>query len=147
MANHTSWLQWNFPLLICAWKLGPALAAGNTVVIKPAELTPLSALYLGKLAVEAGFAPGVVNVVPGYGDEAGAALSAHPGVAKISFTGSTVVGKKVLRTASETNLKKVTLELGGKSPSIVFDDADINQVIEWVNGGIFYNMGCADLIF
>ncbi|KAF9872230.1 aldehyde dehydrogenase (NAD+) [Colletotrichum karsti] len=134
-------IPWNFPILMCGWKLGPALAAGNVVVLKPAELTPLSALYLGKLVVEAGFPPGAVNIVPGLGHEAGAALSAHPDVAKISFTGSTAVGKSILRASAETNLKKVTLELGGKSPSIVLDGADLDEVVEWVNGGIFYNMG------
>ncbi|CAI6094853.1 unnamed protein product [Clonostachys chloroleuca] len=134
-------IPWNFPLLITCWKLGPALAAGNTVVIKPAELTSLSALYLAKLVVEAGFPPGVVNVVTGLGNEAGQALTEHPDVKKISFTGSTPVGKVILKTSADTNLKKVTLELGGKSPSIVFDDADLDQVIEAVNGGIFYNMG------
>jgi aldehyde dehydrogenase (NAD+) len=111
------------------------------VVIKPAELTSLSALYLAKLVVEAGFPPGTVNVVTGFGNEAGQALTEHPDVKKISFTGSTPVGKAILKTSADTNLKKVTLELGGKSPSIVFDDADLDQVIEAVNGGIFYNMG------
>ncbi|KAH0442454.1 aldehyde dehydrogenase (NAD+) [Colletotrichum camelliae] len=116
-------IPWNFPILMCGWKLGPALAAGNVAILKPAELTPLSALYLGKLVVEAGFPPGVVNIVPGLGHEAGAALSNHPDVAKLSFTGSTAV------------------ELGGKSPSIVFGSANLKEVVEWVNGGIFYNMG------
>lgn len=115
-------------------------------MIKPAELTPLSTLYLGKLAVEAAFPPGVVNVVPGFGSEAGAALTAHSGVKKISFTGSTAVGKAIQRASADTNLKKVTLELGGKSPSIVFDDADLDETIEWLNGGIFYNMGYVCLL-
>ncbi|KAF5500407.1 Aldehyde dehydrogenase [Colletotrichum siamense] len=134
-------IPWNFPILMCGWKLGPALAAGNVAVLKPAELTPLSALYLGKLIVEAEFPPGVVNIVPGLGHEAGAALSNHPDVAKVSFTGSTAVGKGILHASADSNLKKVTLELGGKSPSIVFGSADLDEVVEWVNGGIFYNMG------
>jgi acyl-CoA reductase-like NAD-dependent aldehyde dehydrogenase len=123
------------------WKLAPALAAGNTAVLKPAELTPLSALYVGKLIQEAGFPPGVVNIVTGLGVEAGAALASHPGVSKISFTGSTPVGKGLLRASADSNLKKITLELGGKSPSVIFNDADLDDVVEWVNGGIFYNMG------
>ncbi|KAF5498733.1 Aldehyde dehydrogenase [Colletotrichum fructicola] len=134
-------IPWNFPILMCGWKLGPALAAGSVAVLKPAELTPLSALYLGKLIVEAEFPPGVVNIVPGLGHEAGAALSNHPDVAKVSFTGSTAVGKGILHASADSNLKKVTLELGGKSPSIVFGSADLDEVVEWVNGGIFYNMG------
>lgn len=109
--------------------------------MKPAELTPLSALYLGKLVVEAGFPPGVVNIIPGYGQDAGAALSAHPDVSKVSFTGSTAVGRSILVAAAATNLKKISLELGGKSPSIVFDSADLDEVVEWTNNGIFYNMG------
>lgn len=134
-------VPWNFPLLLCGWKLGPSLCVGNTVVVKPAELTSLSALYLGKLVVEAGFPPGVVNIVSGLGSEAGAALVTHPKVSKISFTGSSAVGKGILKTSADTNLKKVTLELGGKSPSIVLPSADLDNVVEWVNGGIFYNMG------
>ncbi|EXJ86746.1 aldehyde dehydrogenase (NAD+) [Capronia epimyces CBS 606.96] len=106
-------VPWNFPLLMCGWKLGPALCAGSTAVLKPAELTPLSALFLGKLVVEAGFPKGVVNIVPGYGAEAGSALSGHPDVAKISFTGSTQTGKSILRASADSNLKKTTLELGG----------------------------------
>jgi acyl-CoA reductase-like NAD-dependent aldehyde dehydrogenase len=111
------------------------------VVLKPAELTPLSALYLGKLIVEAGIPSGVVNIVPGFGKEAGASLTAHPDVDKISFTGSTPVGKAILAAASNSNLKNVSLELGGKSPIIVFESADLDKVVEWANGGIFYNMG------
>lgn len=133
--------QWNFPILMCGWKLGPALAAGNTVVLKPAELTPLSALYLGKLILEAGFPPGVVNIVTGFGTEAGSALASHPDINKISFTGSTPVGKSILRASADSNLKKTTLELGGKSPSIIFDSANLDEVVEWANSGIFYNMG------
>jgi len=132
-------IPWNFPLLMAAWKMGPALATGCTVVLKPAEQTPLSALRLGELIVEAGFPEGVVNIVPGYG-EAGAALAAHPGVDKVAFTGSTEVGKLVLQAASG-NLKKVSLELGGKSPNIVFRDADMDQAIAGAASAIFFNQG------
>src|SRR5579864_9371921 len=117
-------IPWNFPLLMAAWKLGPALATGCTVVLKPAEQTPLSALRLGELIMEAGFPDGVVNIVPGYGETAGAALAAHPNVDKIAFTGSTEVGKMIVQAAAG-NLKKVSLELGGKSPNVVFKDADL----------------------
>ena len=117
-------IPWNFPLLMAAWKLGPALASGNTVVLKPAEQTPLTALRLAELIAEAGVPDGVVNVVPGFGETAGAALAAHHDVDKVAFTGSTEVGKLIVATAAAGNLKKVTLELGGKSPNIVFDDAD-----------------------
>ncbi|ETS72999.1 Aldehyde dehydrogenase [Pestalotiopsis fici W106-1] len=134
-------IPWNFPILMVGWKMAPALASGNTVVLKPAELTPLSALYVGKLVQEAGFPPGVVNIVTGFGAEAGAALVAHPGVNKISFTGSTPVGKGILSASADSSLKRITLELGGKSPSVIFNDADLDEVVEWVNGGIFYNMG------
>ena len=113
---------------MAAWKLGPALATGCTVVLKPAEQTPLSALLLAELIAEAGFPDGVVNVVPGYGETAGAALAAHPDVDKIAFTGSTEVGKLIVQAAAG-NLKKVSLELGGKSPNIVFDDADMKSTI------------------
>src|SRR5579862_8220272 len=112
-------IPWNFPLLMAAWKLGPALATGCTVVLKPAEQTPLSALRLGELIMEAGFPDGVVNVIPGYGETAGAALAAHPDVDKVAFTGSTEVGKLIVHAAAG-NLKKVSLELGGKSPNVVF---------------------------
>lgn len=121
-------IPWNFPLQMASWKLAPALACGNTVILKPAEQTPLSALRLGELICEAGFPDGVVNIVPGFGETAGAALAAHPGVDKIAFTGSTEVGKKILR-ASVDNLKKVTLELGGKSPNIIFPDADLKFAV------------------
>ena len=117
-------IPWNFPLLMAAWKLGPALATGCTVVIKPAEQTPLSCLRLGELVQEAGIPDGVVNIVPGYGETAGAALAAHPDVDKVAFTGSTEVGKLILQAAAG-NLKKVSLELGGKSPNVVFDDGDL----------------------
>lgn len=131
---------WNFPLLMVAWKLAPALACGNTAVLKIAEETPLSCLRLGQLCQEAGFPDGVVNVVPGFGETAGRALVAHPGVDKISFTGSTGVGKEIVRTSAET-LKKVSLELGGKSPNIVFADADIEAAVKGAFSGIFYGKG------
>jgi phenylacetaldehyde dehydrogenase len=133
-------IPWNFPLLMAAWKLGPALAAGCTVVLKPAEQTPLSALRLGELIVEAGFPEGVVNIVTGYGETAGAALAAHLDVDKVAFTGSTAVGKLVLGAASG-NLKKVSLELGGKSPNIVLRDADLDVAIPGAASGIFFNQG------
>jgi aldehyde dehydrogenase (NAD+) len=133
-------IPWNFPLLMAAWKLGPALAAGNTVVLKPAEQTPVTAMELGKLIQEAGFPDGVVNIVPGYGETAGAALAAHPGIDKIAFTGSTEVGKLIAKAAAE-NLHKVSLELGGKAPNIVFADADIEQAVSGAMMGIFFNQG------
>jgi len=133
-------IPWNFPLLMCGYKLGPALAAGNTIVLKPAEQTPLSALRLADLIGEVGFPPGVVNVVTGFGDTAGAALAAHPGVDKITFTGETTTGQKILE-ASKANLKRVSLELGGKSPNIVFADADIDAAIEGTYGAVFFNQG------
>jgi phenylacetaldehyde dehydrogenase len=133
-------IPWNFPLLMAAWKLGPALAAGNTVVLKPAEQTPLSALLLAELIAEVGFPDGVVNVVPGYGETAGAALSAHPDVDKVAFTGSTEVGK-LIAIAATGNLKKVTLELGGKSPNIVFADADLDAAAAGAAMAIFFNHG------
>src|SRR5713226_8502906 len=133
-------IPWNFPLLMAAWKLGPALATGCTVVLKPAEQTPLSALRLGELIMEAGFPEGVVNIVPGYGETAGAALAAHPDVDKIAFTGSTEVGKLILQAAAG-NLKKVSLELGGKSPTVVFKDADMKTAVAGVASAIFFNHG------
>lgn len=132
-------IPWNFPLLMAAWKLAPALAAGCTVILKPAEQTPLSALRLGELFVEAGFPDGVVNIVPGYGN-AGAALAAHPDVDKVAFTGSTEVGKLIVKAAAG-NLKKVSLELGGKSPNIVFKDADLDLAIAGAANAIFFNHG------
>jgi len=134
-------IPWNFPLLMAAWKLGPALAAGCTVVLKVAEETPLSALRLGELIVEAGFPPGVVNIITGFGETAGAALSAHPDVDKVAFTGSTEVGKLIVKAAGETNLKKVTLELGGKSPNIILPDADLPAAIAGAANAIFFNHG------
>lgn len=133
-------IPWNFPLLMAAWKLAPALAAGNTVVLKPAEQTPVGAMELAKLIQEAGFPEGVVNVVPGYGETAGAALAAHPGIDKIAFTGSTEVGKLIAKSAAE-NLTKVSLELGGKAPNIVFADSDLEQAVAGAMMGIFYNQG------
>jgi len=133
-------IPWNFPLLMAAWKLAPALAAGNTVVLKPAEQTPVTALELGKLIQEAGFPDGVVNIVPGYGETAGAALASHKDIDKIAFTGSTEVGKIIARAAAE-NLTKVSLELGGKAPNIVFADADIEQAVSGAMMGIFFNQG------
>jgi len=132
-------IPWNFPLLMAAWKLGPALATGCTVVLKPAEQTPLTALRLAELIAEAGVPPGVVNVVPGFGETAGAALAAHDDVDKVAFTGSTEVGKLIVQAAAG-NLKKLTLELGGKSPNIVFDDAEDNAV-EGAANAIFFNHG------
>jgi phenylacetaldehyde dehydrogenase len=132
-------IPWNFPLLMAAWKLGPVLAAGCTVVLKPAEQTPLSALRLGELLQEAGLPAGVVNIVTGFGD-AGAALAAHPGVDKVAFTGSTEVGKRIVQAAAG-NLKKVTLELGGKSPQIVLKDADLDVAIPGAANAIFFNHG------
>jgi len=127
--------------LMQAWKLGPALACGNTVVLKPAEQTPLTALYVANLIKEAGFPPGVVNVVPGYGPTAGQAISSHPDIRKVAFTGSTEVGHMVMESAAKSNLKRVTLELGGKSPNIVFADADIDHAIEQSHFALFFNQG------
>jgi aldehyde dehydrogenase (NAD+) len=132
-------VPWNFPLLLASWKLGPALACGNTLVLKPAEQTPLTTLKLGELSLEAGFPPGVINIVTG-GPETGKAIVAHPGIDKIAFTGSTGVGKEIMRGAADT-LKRVTLELGGKSPNIVFSDADIDGAVKGAINGIFYGKG------
>src|SRR5271163_1141583 len=134
-------IPWNFPLLMQAWKLGPALAMGCTVVMKPAEQTPLSALRVGELIMEAGFPEGVVNIVPGYGETAGAALARHMDVDKVAFTGSTEVGHLIMRAAADTNLKRVTLELGGKSPNIVFADSDMDEAVEGSHFGLFFNQG------
>jgi len=133
-------IPWNFPLLMQAWKLGPALAMGNTVVMKLAEQTPLTGLYVAELCKEAGFPDGVVNIVPGYGPTAGAAIVNHPRVDKIAFTGSTEIGKLVQKGAADT-IKKVSLELGGKSPTIVLADADIDKAVEIAHNGLFFNMG------
>ncbi|KAJ5880124.1 hypothetical protein N7455_003589 [Penicillium solitum] len=130
-------IPWNFPILMWAWKIGPAIAAGNTVIIKTAEQTPLSGLSLLRLASP----PGVINVISGFGRVAGAAISSHMDIDKVAFTGSTLVGRMILQAAAKSNLKKVTLELGGKSPNIVFEDADIDNAISWANFGIFFNHG------
>ena len=134
-------VPWNYPLIIAAWKLGPALLTGNSVVLKPAEQSSLGAIRLGELALQAGLPPGVLNVVPGYGEEAGKALALHPDVDLVTFTGSTEVGKLMLRYAGESNLKRVALELGGKSPQLVLRDADLAAAAVDIAWGIFYNQG------
>ena len=133
-------IPWNFPLLMAVWKIAPALAAGCTIVLKPAEETPLTALRLAELALEAGFPPGVVNVITGRGETAGAALVAHPGIDKIAFTGSTEVGKLIGRAAMD-GMKRVSLELGGKSPVIVLDDCDVDHAVQGAAAAIFFNQG------
>jgi phenylacetaldehyde dehydrogenase len=133
-------VPWNAPLMIAAWKLAPALAAGCTCILKPAEETPLTALRLGELALEAGVPPGVVNIVTGFGHTSGAAIAAHAGVDKVAFTGSTEVGRSIVAAAA-ANLKKVSLELGGKSPVVVFDDADLDKSIVGAARAIFNNAG------
>lgn len=132
---------WNFPLLMVAWKLAPALCCGNVVILKPAEQTPLTALHIAALVREAGFPPGVVNVIPGFGATAGAAITHHNEIDKVAFTGSTKVGQMILKAAGESNCKNVTLELGGKSPCIVFADADIDEAVEIAHHAIFFNQG------
>lgn len=134
-------IPWNFPLLMWAWKIGPAIAAGNTVVLKTAEQTPLSGLYASALTKEAGFPAGVINTISGYGRVAGSAISSHMDIDKVAFTGSTPVGRTILQAAAKSNLKKVTLELGGKSPNIIFNDADLDNAIKWANFGIYYTSG------
>ncbi len=134
-------IPWNFPLLMQAWKLAPALACGNTVVLKVAEQTPLSALRVGELIVEAGFPEGVVNILPGYGPTAGGAIARHMDVDKVAFTGSTEVGHLIMKAAAESNLKRVTLELGGKSPNVVLADADMEQAVEGSHFALFFNQG------
>ncbi|KAJ4000139.1 aldehyde dehydrogenase [Lentinula boryana] len=134
-------IPWNAPLLMFAMKIAPALAAGNTIVIKPSELTPLSALRVCSLVQEAGFPPGVLNVVVGYGNTVGSAISSHMDIDKIAFTGSTLTGRKVMEAASKSNLKNITLELGGKSPNIIFNDADVDQAVNWACHGIFFAQG------
>jgi acyl-CoA reductase-like NAD-dependent aldehyde dehydrogenase len=131
---------WNFPILMAAWKIAPALAAGNTMVLKPAKETPLTALVIAELAIEAGLPPGVLNVLPGRGAVAGQALVEHPRVAKIAFTGSTEVGRDIMRRGADS-LKRLTLELGGKSPNVVFADADLDMAVRGASNGIFYNKG------
>ena len=134
-------IPWNFPLLMQAWKLAPALATGNTVVLKTAEQTPLSALRVGELILEAGFPPGAVNILSGYGPTAGAAIAHHMDVDKVAFTGSTEVGHLIMEAAAKSNLKRVTLELGGKSPNIIFADADMEQALAGAHFGLFFNQG------
>uniref|UniRef100_A0A8C8EUF2 Aldehyde dehydrogenase domain-containing protein n=1 Tax=Oncorhynchus tshawytscha TaxID=74940 RepID=A0A8C8EUF2_ONCTS len=134
-------IPWNFPLMMTAWKLGPALACGNTVVLKPAQQTPLTCLYIGSLVKEAGFPPGVVNILPGFGPTAGAAIASHMGIDKVAFTGSTEVGKLIQEAAGKSNLKRVTLELGGKNPNIIFADADLDLAVEQAHQGVFFNAG------
>ncbi|KAI0638767.1 aldehyde dehydrogenase [Trametes polyzona] len=134
-------IPWNFPLQMFAWKIGPALAAGCTIIMKPSEFTPLTALYMSKLIDQVGFPAGVFNLVNGYGHVVGQAMAEHRGIEKIAFTGSTLVGRKIMEAAAKSNLKKVTLELGGKSPSIIFDDADLEQAVKWAAFGIYYNHG------
>lgn len=134
-------IPWNFPLLMQAWKWGPALATGCTVVLKPAEQTPLTALRVAKLAQDAGFPDGVINVVPGYGPTAGAAITAHMDVDKVAFTGEYITGKIVMEAAAKSNLKRVSLELGGKSPNVVFADADLDAAVEGAFFGLFFNQG------
>ena len=133
-------IPWNFPLLMCGYKLGPALAAGNTIVLKPAEQTPLSALRLADLIGEVGFPPGVVNIVTGFGPTAGAPLASHPDVDKITFTGENATGQKILE-AAKGNMKRLSLELGGKSPSVVFADADLDAAVEGTFGAVYFNQG------
>uniref|UniRef100_A0A914V1C9 Aldehyde dehydrogenase domain-containing protein n=1 Tax=Plectus sambesii TaxID=2011161 RepID=A0A914V1C9_9BILA len=134
-------LPWNFPLALLTWKVGAALAAGCTMIIKPAEQTPLTALHFASLCETAGLPPGVINIIPGYGPTTGAALAHHMDVDKISFTGSTQVGRLIMKAAADSNLKKVTLELGGKSPNIIFADADLQHAVEQSHQGLFFNMG------
>uniref|UniRef100_A0AC11D0X2 Aldehyde dehydrogenase 2 family member n=1 Tax=Ovis aries TaxID=9940 RepID=A0AC11D0X2_SHEEP len=134
-------IPWNFPLLMQAWKLGPALATGNVVVMKVAEQTPLTALYVANLIKEAGFPPGVVNIIPGFGPTAGAAIASHEDVDKVAFTGSTEVGHLIQVAAGKSNLKRVTLELGGKSPNIIMSDADMDWAVEQAHFALFFNQG------
>src|ERR1700676_4162396 len=134
-------IPWNYPMLMQSWKLAPALATGNTVVMKPAEQTPLSALRVGELLVEAGFPEGVVNLLPGFGPTAGAAIARHMDVDKVAFTGSTEVGRLIMEAAAKSNLKRITLELGGKSPNIVFADSDMEKAIEGAHFALFFNQG------
>jgi acyl-CoA reductase-like NAD-dependent aldehyde dehydrogenase len=134
-------VPWNFPLLMAIWKLGPALAAGNTLVLKPAEQTPLTALYLADLIRDVGFPPGVVNIITGPGEPTGAAMSTHPDIAKIAFTGSTAVGAKIMEAAAKSNLKRVSLELGGKSPNVIFADADLASAVRGAQWAVFSTAG------
>ncbi|KAL2207092.1 aldehyde dehydrogenase [Sarocladium strictum] len=133
-------IPWNYPLSMAAWKLGPALACGNTVVLKPAEQTPLSILYFATLVVKAGFPPGVINIINGLGSVTGSAIASHPGIDKVAFTGSTATARQIMKTAA-VNLKNITLETGGKSPLVVFNDADLENAVEWAHIGIMSNQG------
>lgn len=133
-------IPWNYPLAMAAWKIGPAIATGNVCVLKTSEVTPLSMLYFAKLVKKAGFPPGVINIISGFGKSAGAPLASHKGIDKIAFTGSTATGKEIMKMAT-INLKAVTLECGGKSPSVVFDDCDFEQTVKWALFGIMYNQG------
>jgi aldehyde dehydrogenase (NAD+) len=134
-------IPWNWPMLMQAWKFGPALAAGCTVVLKPSQFTPLTALKIGELAIKAGFPPGVINILPGYGNEIGDYIARHPKIDKIAFTGSTDVGKTIEIAAAESNLKRVSLELGGKGPNIIFADCDLDLAVKNAVHGLFFNMG------
>ncbi|KAF7368642.1 Aldehyde dehydrogenase [Mycena venus] len=134
-------IPWNSPILMMSWKVGPALATGNCIVLKPSEMTPLTALKFAELIVEAGFPPGVVNVVTGYGMTVGQAISEHMQISKVAFTGSTLVGRKILEASARSNLKVVTLELGGKSPTVIFDDCNLDQTIKWATQAMYGNMG------
>ncbi|KAH9947364.1 NAD-dependent aldehyde dehydrogenase [Amylocystis lapponica] len=134
-------IPWNFPLMMLSWKIGPALATGNTVILKPSEYTPLSALLAAQLIQEAGFPPGVVNIINGFGIDVGQRIADHMDIEKVAFTGSTLVGRKIMEAAAKSNLKNVTLELGGKSPNIIFDDADLDKAVDWAAHGIYYNHG------
>src|SRR5579862_6289059 len=134
-------IPWNFPLLMQAWKWGPALATGCTMILKPAEQTPLTALRVAQLAQDAGFPDGVINVVPGFGPTAGAALSGHMDVDKVAFTGEYTTGQLIMEAAARSNLKRVTLELGGKSPNVVFADADLDAAVDGAYFGLFFNQG------
>ncbi|KAK7470746.1 hypothetical protein VKT23_002166 [Stygiomarasmius scandens] len=134
-------IPWNYPINMMSWKIAPALATGCVIVLKPSEITPLSALKIAELVVEAGFPPGVVNIVPSLGPVGGAAIAAHHDVDKIAFTGSTATGRKIMEAAAKSNLKKVSLELGGKSPQLIFESADLDQAANWAALGICYNSG------
>jgi acyl-CoA reductase-like NAD-dependent aldehyde dehydrogenase len=134
-------IPWNFPILMCAWKLAPALACGNTVILKPAEETPLTALRLAEILAEAGFPEGVVNILTGPGQPTGEAITGHPGIDKVAFTGSTEVGRKVMEAAARSNLKRVSLELGGKSPNVIFADAELHKAIRGAHWGVFSTCG------
>ncbi|KAJ7504773.1 aldehyde dehydrogenase [Mycena galericulata] len=134
-------VPWNVPLAMLCWKVAPALATGNCIVLKPSEMTPLSALKFADLVVEAGFPPGVVNIVNGYGTTVGKAISEHMDISKVAFTGSTLVGRKILEASAKSNMKVVTLELGGKSPTIIFDDCNLDQTVKWTVAAMYGNMG------